>query len=428
MANYNLVTTSTFQPFTYNELMAPIQEIEKSYADTESSMTDLESKVSLIKNTLPEESKEYQMANSFLNDLNKGIEDLQNNGVSSTTSRKMLELNRKYNTELLPIAQKTEILKKAQDTRSQILVKDPSAIFISDLPSVSDINLGESIDNTVLPTEDLLKNVITETATNVYNVYDGSGTFDYSDINTENIKSDIGKAYGIDLDDPKYLRLKQEVDSAIDSSIITAVEARRKEHEALKTERLNRRVKSLELNAATLELGTQPFILNEEGTIIPNPLIFDNKGNYTTAGTAIYEKGRNKGGNKDGKNSEDNKLTPEYSGSTIRRYSINDVIKKGNFRTSEQTPLDSYSEHEREVFNYSYFFDDEGNIRDRQLTKLPEYELFKEIYTVYGPNYELHKGSDYYYIVPTKGNLNTVDPEVEEYNEWERKMKMNLEE
>ena len=173
MANYNLVTTGTFQPFTYNELVAPIQEIEKSYADTESTMTDLESKVSLIKNTLPENSEEYKMANSFLADLNKGIEDLQSNGVSSAISKEMLRLNRKYNTELLPVAQKTEMLKKARDIRSQILAKDPTATFVNDLPSIGDINLGESIDNTVVPSEAIIDSAYKNALSEVLSTYDG---------------------------------------------------------------------------------------------------------------------------------------------------------------------------------------------------------------------------------------------------------------
>lgn len=291
MANYNLVTTGTFQPFTYNELMAPIQEIEKSYADTESTMTDLESKVSLIKNTLPEDSEEYRMANSFLNDLNKGIEDLQNNGVSSTTSRKMLALNRKYNTELLPVAQKTEMLKKAQDIRSQILAKDPTAIFVNDLPSINDINLGESIDNTVVPSESMIDSAYKNALSEVLSTYDGKNEFTRETSLKDKVLKTLGDNYNLDLNDSKYSQLRLQVNNAIDSGILKGVEDRKSNYLTTRNAGLQYETLLSKLRTQQAEEMLQPYVYNAKTrSYDKNPLIFNKDGSLTELGKSSYSK------------------------------------------------------------------------------------------------------------------------------------------
>ena len=292
MANYNLVTNSTFQPFTYNELMAPIQEIEKQYSDAESSISELESKVSFIKDTLPEDSEEYKKATAFLNDLDSGINDLRTKGASNTLSRKLFDLSRQYNKELVPLAQKTEMLKKAQDIRSQILAKDPTTIFVNDLPSVSDIKLGESIDNTVVPSASMIEDAYKGALSYVTYIYNGKNNFTQSESVKDKVVQSLSKNYNIDLSDPKYTQLKLQIDNAVDSGILKGVEDRKSNYLTTSNAELQYETYLSKLHEQQAEEHTKPYIYNAETkTYEKNPLIFDPKtGKLTDLGNTLYNK------------------------------------------------------------------------------------------------------------------------------------------
>ena len=419
MANYNLVTTSTFQPFTYNELMAPIQEVEKQYDAAETSMSELESKVSLIKDTLPENSEEYRKATSFLKDLDKGIEDLKSKGVSSTLSRKMFDLSRQYNRELVPLAQKSEMLKEAQKTRSQILAKDPTAIFVNDLPDIKDISIGENIDNTVVPTESILKNALNQVVNTVMGSYTGRGEFDINSINKNAILRGIEDSYNIDFNDPKYSTLKSQLESTITTGAYSTALERMKTQQSnvdARTKEANLALKSLELKEATdqklISDYTNRFIIkgydNEKNPIIePNPIIYNKDMSYTALGKSLYEKSSSGKGAKE--EEEEDKNAPTNSLGTkvmvVKPSQIEDPSSWGDLR-NELEDFTTLGESVT-ILTYKDFYNKDGTPKSLQELKSSditdaERTLFDSARGAYGKDVVIKKVYGQYYIHSSK--------------------------
>lgn len=105
MANYNLVTTGTFQPFTYNELMAPIQELEKQYAALESGFDTLHSQTLPIGSVLTDmDNIQKQQYENYINNISSLSEELATKGYSNDLARKLVKAKNDYITIISPIS------------------------------------------------------------------------------------------------------------------------------------------------------------------------------------------------------------------------------------------------------------------------------------------------------------------------------------
>lgn len=107
MPNYSLVANSVFQPFTYQELAAPVihqQQVMDNLAeqyDKLSSQADVLEAMAANEND--KNSPTYARFKAYTDSLKSEADNLYRNGLDSESRMRLSELRRRYNSEIVPI-------------------------------------------------------------------------------------------------------------------------------------------------------------------------------------------------------------------------------------------------------------------------------------------------------------------------------------
>ena len=144
MANY-IINNSKFTPFTFQEMIAPLNMYKEAYDKVE---TDLDSLYSSIGNfnfsAVDDTSNAKRIYDSFNESILTAEEDLLNNGLGGNTRQKLLELKRVYNTNIKPIEQKIKKRESLIAQQDAIKKANPHVRFDIDYSTQSIDNINDS--------------------------------------------------------------------------------------------------------------------------------------------------------------------------------------------------------------------------------------------------------------------------------------------
>ena len=144
MARY-LTINSTFKPYTFDELLKPVQLYGEEYARQEVALRELQTKADMWKNIVNEtnDPKAYKMYESYM----QGIEDITNSlmeGLSPATRKGVLDMTKRYASDIVPIEQAYTRRQELIDEQRKALANDDSLLFSTD---ASMLSLDQLIDN-----------------------------------------------------------------------------------------------------------------------------------------------------------------------------------------------------------------------------------------------------------------------------------------
>lgn len=144
MARY-LTINSTFKPYTFDELLKPVQLYGEEYARQEAALGELQTKADMWRNIVDEtnDPKAYKMYESYM----QGIEDVTNSlmeGLSPTTRKGVLDMTKRYASEIVPIENAYKRRQELIDEQRKALANDDSLLFSKD---ASMLSLDQLIDN-----------------------------------------------------------------------------------------------------------------------------------------------------------------------------------------------------------------------------------------------------------------------------------------
>lgn len=144
MARY-LTINSTFKPYTFDELLKPVQLYGEEYARQEAALGELQTKADIWRNIINEtnDPKAYKMYESYM----QGIEDITNSlmeGLSPTTRKGVLDMTKRYASDIVPIEQAYTRRQELIDEQRKALAADDSLLFSTD---ASMLSLDQLIDN-----------------------------------------------------------------------------------------------------------------------------------------------------------------------------------------------------------------------------------------------------------------------------------------
>ena len=148
MANYSLVTTSTFQPFTYQELVAPVAHQQQVLDNLAEQYDKLSSQADVLEamgaNDRDKNSGTYQRYKNYSDQLRAEADNLYRFGLNSESRQRLSDLRRMYNTEIVPIQNAWN--KREQEATDQMKAQlaNPSLMFTRD---ARNSNLDEYIKN-----------------------------------------------------------------------------------------------------------------------------------------------------------------------------------------------------------------------------------------------------------------------------------------
>lgn len=141
-----LTNTAKYDPFTFQELVAPYALIDKAAGEVMDTIDELGSKAELLKKYADEDpnseySKQY---NQYIRDLDKVASDMSRYGMSATLRDNSRSLKRRYSSVIDPIDKAAKIRKERSDEQRKLKAANPDLMFDVDW---SNMKLQDVINN-----------------------------------------------------------------------------------------------------------------------------------------------------------------------------------------------------------------------------------------------------------------------------------------
>ena len=136
MPNYGLVVNSIFQPFTYQELAAPLDRQELYHEKLAEEYDKLSSQADVLeamgKNDMDKSSGAYNRYKAYSDALRKEADDLYKFGLNTESRQRLSDLRRRYNTDIVPIQNAWTKREKEVDDQMKASLQNPSIMFTRD--------------------------------------------------------------------------------------------------------------------------------------------------------------------------------------------------------------------------------------------------------------------------------------------------------
>ena len=163
MANFAYTATKSFTPFTFEQMLKPMAMYTQEYNTIEEGIAELGSKADLMRMYANEEpdSKVANMYNAYANDLDKQAESLAKQGLTQSSRRGLLDLKRRYSSEITPIETAVTRRRQLAEEQRKAMAQDNSIMFDVDARTLSLDRLIESPELSYTPVsgKDIMTNV-----------------------------------------------------------------------------------------------------------------------------------------------------------------------------------------------------------------------------------------------------------------------------
>lgn len=163
MARIVLTNNAKFRPYSFDEMLKPLAMATQEYNAIEEGIAELGSKADLMRMYANEEpnSKVANMYNAYANDLDKQAESLAKQGLTPSSRRSLLELNRRYKSEITPIETAVTRRRQLAEEQRKAMAQDNSIMFDVDARTLSLDRLIESPELSYTPVsgKDIMTNV-----------------------------------------------------------------------------------------------------------------------------------------------------------------------------------------------------------------------------------------------------------------------------
>jgi hypothetical protein len=146
MPNYKYVANSTFKPFTYDELYAPIKAREEEHDKAELAAMTLQEQIADLQGVDLGSSERNALLSDFKRTLDEVYNQLGESGITPDLSRRLHGLKRDYARDILPIIKKVDKLNLAEENRSKWMSENPNIRFKHSLPTIGEVIDGAKID------------------------------------------------------------------------------------------------------------------------------------------------------------------------------------------------------------------------------------------------------------------------------------------
>lgn len=148
MSNYSLVIDSTFKPFSYQELMAPVTRMSDYHERLAQEYDNLSSQADILeamgKNDRDKESGAYSRYKAYSDNLRKEADDLYRYGVNTESRRILSDVRRRYNTDIVPIQNAWN--KRVEEEKAQQTAKVNNP-FLRFSRNAADTDIDYYVDN-----------------------------------------------------------------------------------------------------------------------------------------------------------------------------------------------------------------------------------------------------------------------------------------
>lgn len=142
MPNYSLVASTQFRNRSFDDMLKPLLMYTQEYNAIEDAASDLATKASVWEGMANEQTdpEAYAQYKRYADDLQRQAVNLSQNGLNPTTRRELLNLKRRYSSEITPIEQAYANRKAQADEQRKALLQNPTLLLSrrADMTSLDD--------------------------------------------------------------------------------------------------------------------------------------------------------------------------------------------------------------------------------------------------------------------------------------------------
>ena len=136
MANYSLISNAVFQPFTYQELTAPLDRSELVHDQLDEQYDLLAEKADLLSrlegSLIDKDSPITQQYRNYRNNISDEVNALNKYGLNPASKSRWHDLRRRYGQEIAPIQQMWNKREEEVKLQDAAVNADPSLVFTRD--------------------------------------------------------------------------------------------------------------------------------------------------------------------------------------------------------------------------------------------------------------------------------------------------------
>lgn len=138
MANY-IVSGSKFRPFSYAEMLQPVQSATVAHQELENQYGELATKASVWEEMANEQTDPYayKMYKTYANDLEEQASQLAREGLNAASRKDMLKMKQRYSRDIVPIEQAYKRRQELIDEQRKLLSQDNTLMFNRDASMLS---------------------------------------------------------------------------------------------------------------------------------------------------------------------------------------------------------------------------------------------------------------------------------------------------
>lgn len=142
MPNYSLVANTQFRNRSFDDMLKPLLMYTQEYNAIEDTASDLATKASVWEGMANEQTdpEAYAQYKRYADDLQRQAVNLSQNGLNPTTRRELLNLKRRYSSEITPIEQAYASRKAQADEQRKAMLQNPTLLLSrrADMTSLDD--------------------------------------------------------------------------------------------------------------------------------------------------------------------------------------------------------------------------------------------------------------------------------------------------
>lgn len=143
------IINSQFKPFSYNEMLAPVQMANQEFYNVQEQLGQLDTQASVWEGLINKEvdPEAYDQYSAYSNALRNEANSLIQKGLTPASRRSLSKMRARYSSDIVPLEQAYSRRQALQDEQRKALLQNPSLIYDRD---ASTIRLKELMDNPTL--------------------------------------------------------------------------------------------------------------------------------------------------------------------------------------------------------------------------------------------------------------------------------------
>lgn len=132
---YNLVLNTKFNPFTYDEMIKPIEAATKAHQALEEEYGNYQQATGIWENRINQDvdPELYAIYRAYMDDLEGQVDQLSREGLSPLSRRQLLNMKSRFGQEILPIEQAYNRRQTLADKQDELLARDNTLRFERDM-------------------------------------------------------------------------------------------------------------------------------------------------------------------------------------------------------------------------------------------------------------------------------------------------------